>query len=140
MLVIGGEDSWTSLATTEILDIDTMPFVPGPVISLGRYLCAVVSPPGSILMVGGDGGYNVLTYIETTEAPSLETMSFAAGPSMLTRRSGCAALAMPQDESPRRALVVGGRNTNERISLATTEVLTGLRGLLAQLNTGGFCE
>ena len=49
-------------------------------------------------------------------------MIFASGPTMLTARSGCAALALPQDFSPRRALVVGGRLGTYRLS--TTEVLT----------------
>ena len=103
VLVIGGQDGTTRHATTEILDIDTMPFAPGPVISLGRSLCAVVSLPGSILVVGGYDEHAV----NTTDALSLNTVTFAAGPTMLTAREGCAVLALPHDHSPRRALVVG---------------------------------
>ena len=88
--------------------------------SLGRSQCAVVSLPGSILVVGGyDGSAAIDT---TTEALSLQTMSFAPGPTMLTARVGCAVLALPHDHSPRRALVVGG--TDGTLILSTTEVLT----------------
>ena len=118
VLVVGECVGFTKLATTEILDIDTMTFAPGPVMSLERSWCAVVSLSGLILVVGGydSGGLN------TTEALSLRTMTFAAGPAMLTARSACAALALPQDYSPRRALVLSGR-TGTTI-LATGEVLT----------------
>ena len=66
--------------------------------------------------------YGGRAMVDTTEALSLETMTFAAGPTMITARYKCAALALPQDHSPRRALVVGGRFGTS--TLATTEVLT----------------
>ena len=79
----------------------------------------MVSLPGSILVIGGrftcDDG-------ETTEAFSLKTMTFEAGPTMLTAHRECAAFVLPQDHSPRRALVVGGGGGASY--LATTEVLT----------------
>ena len=87
--------------------------------SLGRSWCAVLSQPGSVLVVGGlDDDDDELN---TTEFLSLLTMIFAAGPTMLTERAGSAALALPQDQSPRRALVMGGRV--ETGSLSTAEVL-----------------
>ena len=86
---------------------------------LARSNCAIVLLTGSILVVGGQGRR---TYTDTTEALSLQTMTFAAGPAMLAVRSGCAALALPQDHSPRHALVVGGRDMPSHLS--TTEVLT----------------
>ena len=106
--------------------------------SLRRSNCAVVSLPGSILVMGGsadnddddddndddgDNGVGDDDHYETntTEALSLKMMLFTAGPTMLTGRYGCAALALPQDHSPRRALVVGGCGT---CSLPTAEVLT----------------
>ena len=85
----------------------------------GRSSCAIVSLPGSILVVSG---YNGSTYMDTVEALSLQTMTFAAGPTMLTERAGCAALALPQDHSPRRALIVGGFNRTSY--LVTSEILT----------------
>ena len=90
--------------------------------SLGRSDCAVISLPGSILVVGGSNGR---TITDTTDALSLQTMSFAVGPTMLAARSGCAALALSQDHSPRRALVVSGRDSDRFYypSLTTTEVL-----------------
>ena len=51
----------------------------------------------------------------------METMLFAAGSTMLTARLGCAALALPQDFSPRRALIVGGFGGTS--FLTTTKVL-----------------
>ena len=123
VLIVGGRDGATRLATAEILDINTMTFVPGPVMSLGRSWCAVVSLPGSILVVGGCAcGYDDRGAVDTTEALSLQTMYFAVGPTMRTVRAGLAALALPQDHSPRRALVVGGNSGTSY--LATTEVLT----------------
>ena len=104
VLVVGGYDGTTRLATTEILDIDTMAFSPGPVMSLGRSSCAVVSLPGSILVLAGNGS----AAAKTMEALCLQTMTFAAGPAMRAVRDGYAALALPQDHSPRCALVLGG--------------------------------
>ena len=86
--------------------------------SSARSHCAVVSLTGTILVVGGDRA----AAAKTTEALSLHTMLFSAGPTMLAVRKGCAALALPQDNSPRRALVAGGRDATS--NLATTEVLT----------------
>ena len=70
--------------------------------------------PGGRWLLGGD-------VADTTEALSLQT--FAPGPTMLTARCECATFALPQDRSPRRALVVGGRYDGFS-HLATTEVLT----------------
>ena len=87
--------------------------------TLGRWWCAVVSLPGSILMVGGYAGGAATN---TVEALSLESMTFAAGPTMRTARSGYAASVLPQDHSPRRTLIVGGRDgTSESF---TAKVLT----------------
>ena len=119
LLVIGGSDGSNSLATTEILDIDTMAFSPGPAMFVGRWGCAVISLPGSILVVGGCA-YSAQA--RTTEALSLQTMTFAAGPAMLTRRTECAAFVLPQYHSPRRVLVVGG--CDGIFFQSTTEVLT----------------
>ena len=88
--------------------------------SMGRSFCAVVSLPGSILVVGGYGE----AAAKTTEALCLQTMTFAAGPTMLTARSSCAALALSQDHSPRRALFMGGSDGTDESDLATTDVLT----------------
>ena len=87
--------------------------------SLARSLCAVILLPGSILMAGG---CDDRAYIDTTEALSLGTMHFAMGPTILTEPTGCAALALPQDHSSHRALVVGGYDGVSY--LATIKVLT----------------
>ena len=118
VLVVGGFDRSAHLATADILDIDTMTLSPGPVMSLGRSSCDIVSQPGSILVVGGNGGAGT----NTAEALSIETMSFAPGPTMRTVRLGSSAFALPQNHSPHRALVVGGHDVTS--NLATTEFLT----------------
>ena len=119
MLVIGGHDGTTHLTTTEILDIDTMKFSPGPLMSSGCSGCAVVSLHGSILVVGGGGGDS---RTNTTEVLSFQAISFAAVPTILTACRGCAALVLPRDLSPSCVLVVGGCLQNSILS--RTEVLT----------------
>ena len=88
---------------------------------LGRSSCAVVSLPGSILVVGG---YMYVGNARTNTAGVLSrlTMIFPAGPTMLAAHSARAALALSQDHSPRRAFVVGGRDATSNLSAA--EVLT----------------
>ena len=120
VLVVGGHDGTTRLATTEILDIDTMTFAPGPVMSSDRVSCAIILLTGSILVVGGCDNDDLA---DTTEALSLQTMTFAAGPTTLTARYGCTAFVLPQDHSPRRALVVGVIGEDSSL-LTTTEMLT----------------
>ena len=98
-----------------------MTLAPSPVMSAGRWWCAVISLPGAILVAGGyDGSGN----LKATEALSLQTMYFAAGPTMLTGRAECAALALPQDHSLHRGLVMGGRGENPSLSTCTAVVLT----------------
>ena len=68
MVVFSGHDGPTRHAMAEMLDIDTIAFLPGPVMSPERPMCAVVSLSGSIFVVGGcddDADAN------TTEAFSL---------------------------------------------------------------------
>ena len=48
---------------------------------LGRAWCAVVSLPGSILVVGGSNSSH--TPVDTTEALPLQSMSFSVEPRML---------------------------------------------------------
>ena len=50
-------------------------------------------------------------------------MTFAEGPTVLMARPGCAALALSQDHSHDRTLVVYGHDENHEY-LATTEFLT----------------
>ena len=119
MLVVGGYDGSTDFAATEVPDIDTMTFSPGPVMSVGRSAFVVVSLSGLIIVVGGYAGNDGLNMIQAIFFP---TMAFAAGPAMLTVRSGCAALALLRDRSPRRILIVGGSDATS--IMVTTEVLT----------------
>ena len=56
-------------------------------------------------MIGGFGVGGSLA-----EALFLQAMSFSAGSAMLRARFGCAALALPQNNSPHRALAMGGQS------------------------------
>ncbi len=59
VLVIGGQDpAYRALATTELLDVATMEFSPGPTMQAGRYDFAAVlldtAQGPQILVVGGN--------------------------------------------------------------------------------------
>ena len=122
MLVVGDDDGATSLATTEILDIDTVTFSPGPVMSLGRYLCATVSLPGSILVVGGwhgsrrCGGHGGGSLPPGGDFRGWANDSSAHG-TLWMRRVGAAAKPL---HSRRRALVVGGYGEASICRMLTT--------------------
>ncbi|KAJ1447421.1 hypothetical protein M885DRAFT_575984 [Pelagophyceae sp. CCMP2097] len=100
ILVVG------SSTKTEILDVATMRFMPGPELLSRRSYCAVVAlDDRRVLVCGGSDGSRRLF---TTEVLDLETMTFAPGPKMgLGQRAvryGCAAVKLDSN----RVLVVGG--------------------------------
>jgi spermidine synthase len=76
VLVIGGQDSaYARLASTELLDVATMEFEPGPALRTGRYACACVKLEAAtgprIVVVGGSDG----TDLASTEVLSLEALA-----------------------------------------------------------------
>jgi hypothetical protein len=138
-LVIGGFDGVSDLDSTEILDVATMVFSPGPNLESARYGCCCVllpihRPPRCLadpLPVCGGGsslaeGYQLLvcggsdgaTVLSSTEILDLSTMTFSSGPCMGSGPRVFAAAA-PIDEG--RILVLGG--SDDDCQLETTEVL-----------------
>lgn len=82
-LVIGGTtDDSDMLATTEIFDLRTKRFRPGPNLRVGRYkLSALVLPDGRVFVIGGSAGAEVLDPVaatsETVDALGPTVASFA---------------------------------------------------------------
>jgi hypothetical protein len=112
VLIVGGRGPGNAgLNTTEVLDVDTMAFSPGPAMRTGRYACAAVLLGGSqqhCLVIGGHSGIIGRRVLEkTTEVLDLETMEFTGyGPAMLAGRGACVAVA---DDAGGRVFVIGGR-------------------------------
>ncbi|KAJ1459202.1 hypothetical protein M885DRAFT_613725 [Pelagophyceae sp. CCMP2097] len=101
LLVVGGRDGdGEDLNTTEIFQLASLTFTPGPNMQ--------------ILVVGGYDGESKLS---TTEIFSLDTMAFMPGPTMAAPREGCAAVTLDEH----RIMVTGGSSGSG--SLITTEVL-----------------
>jgi hypothetical protein len=120
-MVAGGESDSGCLDTTEILDVRTMAFAPGPSMASVRDGCAAVPVDARhVLIIGGQDSSE--TTLATTELLDVATMAFAPGPPMQTGRYMCAAtLDTAEEESP-RILVMGGED-GDRAVLSTTEVL-----------------
>ncbi|KAJ1459185.1 hypothetical protein M885DRAFT_511678 [Pelagophyceae sp. CCMP2097] len=113
-----GGPEWEATATTELLDLATMSFTPGPKMLEPRMGCAaIVLENGNVLVLGGqdDEGDS----LQTTEILDLKTMHFTTGPLLQTPRSRCCALKL-------RGLdvvsVIGGQADPDS-ALATTELL-----------------
>ena len=121
VLVVGGSDNPSnarSLATTEILDLETMRFSAGPRMLSSRFYCTAVALDARRVLVAGGRDEN--GSLKTTEILDVATMTFAPGPEMLSKRRGCSAVAL--EGNPRRALIVGGRGP-DCVNLNTTQVL-----------------
>jgi len=123
VLVVGGNDGRKYLASTELYDLKTQTFAPGPTMGSKRWGCAaVVLEDGQVLVVGGNNGTSPLS---STEVLNPATVTWSPGPNMDAGRCGCAALPLRHG----RTLVLGGaRGSNARFSLASTEIV--------DLNTG----
>jgi hypothetical protein len=98
------------LTTTEVLDVRTMAFAPGPSMGSTRSFCAVVPVDAQhVLVVGGEDSEN--TPLATTELLDVATMEFSPGPAMPNSRTGIAALRLGAAEAEPRILVLGGRKS-----------------------------
>eukprot|EP00628_Pelagophyceae_sp_CCMP2097_P034198 CAMPEP_0184284062 /NCGR_PEP_ID=MMETSP0977-20130417/65985_1 /TAXON_ID=483370 /ORGANISM="non described non described, Strain CCMP2097" /LENGTH=546 /DNA_ID=CAMNT_0026590073 /DNA_START=1 /DNA_END=1642 /DNA_ORIENTATION=+ len=113
-LVAGGYSGSEIWDTTEILDIRTMAFTPGPQMGSARSYCAAVPVDTHHVLVVG-GLISATTKLATTELLDVATMEFAPGPAMSSARSGVAAVRLDAARDA-RILVLGG-------SLSSTEVL-----------------
>jgi hypothetical protein len=113
-LIVGGRTKGANLNTTEVLDLDTMTFSPGPTMHASRSMCAAVplggDSRGRCLVIGGlDEDRKA---VNTTEALDLETMEFTDGPAMLTGRYGIAAVT---DDAGDRVLVLGENDSKNEV-------------------------
>ena len=110
--------------TTEVLDLSTMAFTPGPNLLSRRLGCAaaVRLDAHRCLVVGGLDGRSS---VNSTEVLGITTMTFTAGPVMGSARYGGA--AVPLDST--HILVVGGLDDNDE-DLSTTEVRPRLTKLI----------
>merc|ERR1712167_47810 len=96
ILVIGGFNDGEALATTEVLDLETMTFALGPNLNTARSGCAAVkliennAQPPRVLVVGGSS--DDVYALKSTEILDLETMAFAVGPEMISERNCCSAV------------------------------------------------
>jgi hypothetical protein len=103
------------VATTEVLDVRTMSFAPGPSMGSARAFCAAVRVDARhVLVIGGQD--SVPTALATTELLDVATMEFSPGPTMTTARSGAAAARLDAAGEDARILVLGG-------SVSSTEIL-----------------
>ena len=133
VLVVGGcGPDRVYLNTTEVLDLDTMEFSPGPTMRMGRYACAAVllgdvdSRRRCLLVMGGIFPDDDGVKRNTTEVLDLETMEFTGyGPAMLAERRGFAAVA---DDAGGRVFVLGGG------------LERGIEVLEAAVNSGQFFD
>ena len=114
MLVIGGSDG-NYLNTTEIFDVNTRSFTPGPNLLTRRSDCAAVALDACRILVFG--GFGDSAQLATTEVLNVETMTATAGPNLSCKRDACAAVRL----DARRVVVIGGYDGEN--DLNTTEVL-----------------
>jgi hypothetical protein len=110
IMVAGGSSTKGSdqLSTTEILDVRTMAFAPGPTMGSARWECAAVAVDAQhVLIIGGEDSTD--TVLATTELLDVATMAFSAGPDMRTARQGSVAVRLDAAGEQPRILVVGGK-------------------------------
>jgi hypothetical protein len=112
ILVVGGQDNDGALASTELLDLGTMAFTPGPTMRSLRFACAAVRLDAHRCLVVGGKNEDVEedeedeedNYLSSTEVLDIATMTFTAGPELGTAQHGCS--AVPLDS--RHIFLVGG--------------------------------
>jgi len=105
----------SAAATSEVLDVRTMAFAPGPSMGSARCYCVALQVDAEhVLVIGGEDSSSML--LATTEHLDMATMEFAPGPTMQTARSNIAAVRLDAAEEAPRILVLGG-------GLSSTEVL-----------------
>eukprot|EP00928_Gymnodinium_smaydae_P069996 TRINITY_DN5394_c0_g4_i4.p1 TRINITY_DN5394_c0_g4~~TRINITY_DN5394_c0_g4_i4.p1 ORF type:complete len:466 (+),score=89.05 TRINITY_DN5394_c0_g4_i4:91-1398(+) len=138
MLVVGGNASAVSFATTEVLDLKTMAFVGGPTMRERRSgSSAVMLDAGRLLVIGG---YDGSTYLDTTEVLILSTNEFLPGPKLRSRRAA-AAVAMLACGI---LVVAGGKNAQGCLDSiefldVRTEPLNFVQGPRMSVSRGGAC-
>lgn len=118
VMVLGGFDGTSSLASTEILDLVSMEFTPGPPMHTARRGCAaVLLDQGILIVLGGvqeslDGSVR----LNSTDLLDFKSMKFSTGPVMSCKRSASAAVRLDRG----RAIVIGGFDGDAFVE--TTEI------------------
>jgi hypothetical protein len=108
------------VTTTEILNVRTMAFAPGPSMASARSWCAAAAVDAQhVLVIGGLDSLG--TSLASTELLDVAMMEFAPGPTMLTARHSCAAVRLDAAGEAPRVLVVG-RPTPATDMLAAEEL------------------
>jgi len=101
----------SAAATSEVLDVRTMAFAPGPSMGSAREDFAVVLiDPQHVLIIGGmDSQDESGTPLATTEVldSDVATMEFAPGPTMPSSRRGCTVIRLDVAGGRPRVLVIG---------------------------------
>jgi len=115
VLVVGGYNGRMSLASTELLDLDTQIFSPGPLLESSRGYLDAVLEVGQVVVVGG---YTCNEDISpTTEVLNPGSNTWSPGPNLVSGRCGYAAVSL----SNARILIIGGKNN--MTFLSTTEII-----------------
>ncbi len=132
-IAAGGWDGMaTNLASTEIFDLSTGDWSPGPDLAVGRAnLRATPLPDGRVLFTGGFDGVQEVATAELYD-PQLNTMTQVAD--MLFPRSSHEAMLLPDG----RVLVAGGFNPNYGFQMNQCEIYnpeTNMWSEVASLNT-----
>ena len=108
---LGGAGDTGALRTTEILDLATMAFSPGPSMGSARaHFAAVNLGGGRVLVAGGDDGERE-GGLASTEILDVAAMAFEPGPAMKFPRFGLS--LAPLDAA--HVLVVGGMTAREPV-------------------------
>jgi hypothetical protein len=118
VLIVGGFDRPTYLASAEVFDPKTGSFSPtGSMAAARMFDAATAFPDGRVLIVGGvGGGYARSTYLASAELYDPKTGSFSPTDSMTTARTDPTATVL----SDGRVLIAGGGNGST--SLASAEL------------------
>ena len=117
ILIAGGFGaSRKPLSSTEIYDLETNRFTPGPSMNVGRRehtATAIVAGPnaGKILIAGGEGaGEGTDSYLASTELYNPPANTFAVGPSMNVARYEDTATVISSGPNAGMIVIAGGAN------------------------------
>jgi hypothetical protein len=131
VLVVGGSDGTTELATAEIYDLNTESFTAiGPLNIARQRHTATALPDGRVLIVGGINSTNGHTYLSSAEIFDPATLTFSPTGDLLTKRDLHTATALADGQ----VMVVGGyaefspRDTLYDRYLHTSEVYDPIAG------------
>jgi hypothetical protein len=118
LIVIGGYDGFQYLDSTEVLNLQTNEFSPGPKLNTRRAAAAVtLLETGHLIVVGGKNSAGCTDTTEVLDAGSGAPLKFTLGPKMRVQRGGATLAKL----SGTRFLVIGGHD--EAKTHDSTEIL-----------------